>query len=84
MVNNSTNINKTNNHLSPQKTEHKIRSQHNAMEIQDLVFDSHNNVAAFNQLMGSKTPSSCSIRQYGVVGWNLYFNGNMTLFIIDD
>lgn len=54
------------------------------MEIQDLVFDSHNNVAAFNQLIGSKSPSSCSITQYGVVGWNLYLTGNMTLFITND
>lgn len=79
-----TNINKTNNHLSPQKTEHKIRPQHNALEIKVLGFNSHNTVAAFNQLTGSKTPSSCSITQYGVVGWNLYFTGNMTLFIIGD
>jgi len=34
MFNNSTNINKTNNHLSPEITEHKKRPQHMMLEIQ--------------------------------------------------
>jgi hypothetical protein len=35
MVNNSININKTNNHLSFQLIEHKIRQRHKTLEISD-------------------------------------------------
>ena len=40
MVNNFTNINKTNNHLSPQITEHK----------KDHIYDRYKNVAGLNQV----------------------------------
>ena len=43
MVNNSININKTNNYLSPQLTEKK-----------NLAWDRHKNMAELNQLMGSQ------------------------------
>jgi hypothetical protein len=41
MVNNSTNINKTNNNPSPQLTKHKKRTQHMMLEIQALAWDRH-------------------------------------------
>jgi hypothetical protein len=41
MVNNSTIINKTSNHLSPQNIEHKKDPQHMAIEIQVLAWDRH-------------------------------------------
>ena len=41
MVNNSTIINKTSNHLSPQSIEHKKDPQHMAIEIQVLAWDRH-------------------------------------------
>jgi hypothetical protein len=40
VVNNSNNINKTNNYRSPQTTEHKkIRPRHMALEIEALIWD---------------------------------------------
>ena len=44
MVNNSTNINKTNNHLSPQVIKHKKKTQimYITLEIQVLAWDSQN------------------------------------------
>ena len=39
MVNNATNIKKTNNHLEPQVIEHKKRPRHITLEIQLLVSD---------------------------------------------
>ena len=49
MVNNSTNINKTNNHLS-----HQIMT----LEIQVLALDRHINVAVLNHLMFSQSSHS--------------------------
>jgi hypothetical protein len=37
MVNNSTNINKTNNHLSPQNIKHRQGPQHVMLELQFLA-----------------------------------------------
>jgi hypothetical protein len=52
VVNNSTKINKTNNHLSPSLTEQtKKGPQHMTVEIQVLAWDRHKNVAGLNQLM---------------------------------
>ena len=42
MVNNSTNINKTHNYLSPWTMDTK-KSQHMALEIQVLAWDGHKN-----------------------------------------
>jgi hypothetical protein len=50
MNNNSTNINKTNNHLSLQLIEHK-KDRHMMLEIQVHVWDRHKNEAALNQLI---------------------------------
>ena len=57
MVNNSTNINKTNNPISPQTIEHKKYHDIMAVEIQVLPWDRHNNLVALNWLMGSHIPS---------------------------
>jgi hypothetical protein len=48
MVINSTNIKKTNNHLSHERSE-------KTLEIQVLTRDRHNNVAELNWLMGSQS-----------------------------
>jgi hypothetical protein len=40
MVYNSTNINRTNNHLSPSLTEHKIKT-HDIIELPQQSFDFH-------------------------------------------
>jgi len=54
MVNNSTNINKTNDHLSTELIEHKNEGQqHMMLEIQVLAWDRHKDVAGLNRLMGS-------------------------------
>jgi len=45
MVNNSTNIDKTNNHLSPPLTEQKNKPRHMTLEIQVPAWNRHNNVA---------------------------------------
>ena len=58
MVNNSTNINKTNNHLLPKTIEHKEIPQHMALEILVLALDRHKNVAGLNRLMGSQPSPS--------------------------
>ena len=58
MVNNSTNINKTNDHLSPQLNEHKNIQQHMSYEIQVLTWDRHKNEVGLNQLIGSKPSTS--------------------------
>ena len=44
MVNNSTNINKANTHLSPQIIEH-INERHNTLQSHVLAWDTHKNVA---------------------------------------
>jgi hypothetical protein len=49
MVNNSTNINKRNNHLKPLNTK---KTWHMALEIKILALDRHNNVAGLNCLIG--------------------------------
>jgi hypothetical protein len=54
MVNNSTNINKMNYHLSPSLTEHNRRPQHMTLEIHALAWDRHKNVKGWNRLIGSK------------------------------
>jgi hypothetical protein len=53
MVNNSTNINKINNHLSPQLIKHKKKTRHTMLKIQVLTWDGHKEVAMLNRLMGS-------------------------------
>jgi ribosomal protein S15P/S13E len=45
MVNTSTNINKTNNHLSPHITEHKKDHDIMTLEIQVLVWNMHKDLA---------------------------------------
>jgi hypothetical protein len=47
MINNSTNINKTNNTLSPEIIEHK-------KDLEVMTWDRHKHVAELNQLMGSQ------------------------------
>ena len=42
MVTNSTNMNKTNNHLSSHPTEHNNKPVHMTLEIEDLAWDRHN------------------------------------------
>ena len=56
MVNNSTNINKMNNHLSPSLTEHKKNPWNTTLEIQVFAWDRHKNVIGLNRLMVSKPP----------------------------
>jgi hypothetical protein len=51
IVNNSTNINKTNNHLSTQLIEYK-KENDMMMEIQIVTWARHKNVPVLNQLMG--------------------------------
>jgi hypothetical protein len=51
MENNSTNINKTNNHPSPQLTENKKRPRYKTLEIQVLAWDRHINMVGLNRLM---------------------------------
>ena len=53
MVNNSTDINKTHNHLSSSLTEHKYKPQHMMLEIQVLAWDKHKKMVGLNRLMGS-------------------------------
>jgi hypothetical protein len=57
MINNYSNINKTDNYLSPQIIEDKsfLKSPHTTWEIQILALDSHKNVARLNRLMGSQS-----------------------------
>jgi len=50
-VNNYTNINKTNNHSSPQIIEHKKTMKQMALEIQVQTLDRHKNVVGSNRLM---------------------------------
>jgi hypothetical protein len=50
MVNNSTNINKANNHLSSQPIEHKKDSWQMTLEIQVLAWDRHKAVLLFEIL----------------------------------
>ena len=54
MLNKSTNVNKTNNHLSSQLIEHKKDHGHMTLEIQILAWDKHKNVAGLNLIMGSQ------------------------------
>jgi len=51
MVNNSTNISKTHNHLSPQTIEHEKTPRHMTLEIQDLTWDRHKNMTGFSRSM---------------------------------
>jgi hypothetical protein len=57
IVNNSTNINQTNNPLSPQTTGEK-KKEHMALEIQLLAWDRNTNEAGLTQIMGSQPPSN--------------------------
>jgi len=55
MVHNSTNINKTNNYLSPQLTEqknNKKRHRNMTLEIHALVWDRHKHIARLNRMIG--------------------------------
>ena len=49
MVNNSTNINKANNHPTPQTIDHK-KDYDMALKILVLAWDSHKNVSGLNRL----------------------------------
>jgi hypothetical protein len=51
MVNNYTNINKTNNHILPQIIEHKKTMKQMASKIQVQILDRHKNVVGLNRLM---------------------------------
>jgi hypothetical protein len=51
MANNSTNINKTNNHLSPWTIDSKKDHNIMAFEIQVLASDRHTDVAGLNHLI---------------------------------
>ena len=63
IVNNSTNINKTNNHVHPVilylKSLNTIITRHTKLEIQVLASDRQNNVAWINRLMGSQLNLQC-------------------------
>jgi hypothetical protein len=54
MVNNSTNINKMNNHVLSQIIEHKKRSRDMILGIQGLALDRHENMTGLNRLLLSK------------------------------
>ena len=54
VVNNSTNINKTNNNLSHKIIEHKERQRHMTLEIQVVSMNKHMNVAELIRLMGTQ------------------------------
>jgi hypothetical protein len=54
MVNKSTKMNTTNNHLSPQIIEHIRVPQHITLEMQVSAWDRHTNVAGLNHLMRSQ------------------------------
>ena len=58
MVNNSTNINKTNNHLSFQNNWTQKRPTHMTLEIQVLTWERHTNVTGLNWLMRSQPSPS--------------------------
>jgi hypothetical protein len=45
MVNTYSNVNKTNNHRSPELIEHKKRPLHMTLEIQVLAYDSHKHMS---------------------------------------
>ena len=67
IVNNSTNINKTNNHVHPVilylKSLNTIITRHTKLEIQVLASDRQNNVAWINRLMGSQLNRQCQKRE---------------------
>jgi hypothetical protein len=48
MINNATNINKANNHLSPQTIINNKQTQHVALELRVLACDMDKDVASFN------------------------------------
>jgi hypothetical protein len=50
MVNNSTNISKTNNNISPQIIEHKKTMKQMTLEIQVQTLDRHTKVVGSNRL----------------------------------
>jgi len=54
MVDNFSNINKTNNHLSSSLPEYKQKPQHMMLEIQVLAWERHENVAGLNRSMESQ------------------------------
>ena len=56
MVNNSTNINKKNNHLSPQAIEHKQKSWNMELKILVLVWYRYKYVAGLNWLIIDPKP----------------------------
>jgi hypothetical protein len=74
MVNNFTNVNKKNDHLSSQLVEHKKNSTtYKTLEIQFLFWDGHKHVAGLNRLIQS---------QWTLLGnWISY--GNTYIFYIN-
>jgi hypothetical protein len=54
-VNNATNINKTNSHLSPKIIEHK-KDHYNGMEIQALAWEMYKKCDGENDLLGPNPP----------------------------
>jgi len=70
MVNNSSNINKTNNHLPPQIIDYM------ALEIQVLSWDRHKHVAGLNRIPVSPIDNCISngntdIKYYNILNWPL-------------
>jgi hypothetical protein len=61
MVNNSTNINKTSDHLSPLTHWTPKGPRNMIMEIHILVSDRHKNETGLNWLLGSNPPSPSDI-----------------------
>jgi hypothetical protein len=57
MINNSTNINKTDNNLSLQLTKHKKWLQHKMFEIQVLAWDRHKKCGEVKPVNGSQCSS---------------------------
>ena len=53
MVNNSNNVNKTNNHFPSKLTEYNKRSRHMTLEIQVLSLFMHKHEAGLNRLIKS-------------------------------
>ena len=71
MVNNSANINKTSNHLSSHPTEHNNIPGHMMLEMKDLAWDKHNNVAGLNMsiLLCESLFDMCEILNGATLVW---------------
>ena len=70
MINNSTNINKTNNHLSPQLIDNNKRPRHLTLEIHVLVGDRHEEVTGLNGVNGITTPFLIAVKTRNVYCMN--------------